>query len=201
MSSLALIFGVLGIGIGFGLQGMVENLFAGLIIVATRPIKMGDVIQINDNLGTVVQISLLHTIISTNLNATIILPNKDLVNSPVHNYSHEDDRSIVILNEVQVSYDSNLEQVQELLLALISDNPYRKMDSPPPAVFVMSFDASGITMRSACRIVNARDKFHALSWGNMEIWRRFKEHNISIPYPQLDLHLDGSPSSIIPPTK
>ena len=187
LSSLAVIFGVLGIGIGFGLQSTIANFFAGLIIIVSRPIKEGDRIQVEGMEGTVTHIRLINSIINTITNETIVVPNSQMVQNPVHNYSYED-RRIILVNTVQVSYASDLENVARIMEGIPLNSPY-SVPSSQIDVFVRSFDDSGITMMLRSWIREAEDRHRASSWVNMEIWKRFKEEGIEIPFPQRDLHL------------
>ncbi len=187
LSSLAVLFGVLGIGVGFGLQSLVANFFAGIIIIMTRPIKEGDRILVNEYEGTVIHVRLLSTIVNTLTEETIIVPNSKLVDNTIHNNSYSD-RRIIIVSSVQVSYSSDLDRVIEVLMEVGRANPYGLLD-PPPAVRVKSFDDSGITMNLWLWIRDVRDKYTAISWNNLEIWRSFKLSGIEIPFPQLDLHI------------
>lgn len=187
LSSLAVLFGVLGIGVGFGLQGVVGNMFAGLVIIFARPIKEGDRILVGDIEGTVQTIKFIHTVVNTITNETIIIPNKDLTESNVHNYSYENP-SIIVCNPVQVSYSSDLERVERVMLEVAARNPYAV---PEGEHFfqVWSFDDSGITVRVCAVIRSATDRIASMAWTNMEIWRAFKENGIEIPFPQVDLHV------------
>ncbi len=187
LSALAVLFGVLGLGVGFGLQSTIANFFSGLIIILTRPIKEGDRILVDDYDATVVHIRLLSTVINTLTEETIIIPNSMLVNNTVHDYSY-DSRRIFLENTVSVSYQSDLEQVIEVLISIARDNPYARNDRSPEAR-VVSFDDSGISMKLLTFINDVSDKFRAHSWANLEIWRRFRDSGIEIPYPQVDLHV------------
>jgi potassium-dependent mechanosensitive channel len=197
LSSLAVLFGVLGIGIGFGLQNVVANFFAGLIIILTRPIKEGDRILVNEYEGTVHQIRLISTVINTITDETIILPNSQIVDSYVYNYSY-DNISIIICNPVQVSYSSDLDQVEVVLREVGAKSPYA-VPGRDPRVFFRSFDDSGITVSLCTKIRDAREKNFALSWTNLEIWRAFKAAGIEIPFPQRDVHVRSwSPGAAVP---
>ncbi len=185
-SSLTVLFGVMGIGLGFGLQNTVANFFAGLVIIFSRPIKENDRILVNDLEGTVVHIRLLSTIISTLSHETIVVPNSHLVQNKVHNYSF-DDRRVMIINPVQVSYGADLDQVIEVLNQVAVDNPY-SISRSPSEVVVRSFDSSGITVELWTWLDDVTYKKQAFSWTNLEIWRSFKRNGVVIPFPQLDLH-------------
>lgn len=187
LSSLAVVIGALGIGIGFGLQNVVANYVAGLVIFFERPLKEGDRILVNGLEGDVVQIKLRSTVINTLTNETIIVPNSQLVGNSIHNYSYNDKR-IVIVNNVQVSYSTDLDQAQKVLLEVADRNPYA-LKTPPPGVRVAAFQDSGIQLALWTSIGEATNKLAALSWTNLEIWRAFKNADIVIPFPQVDLHV------------
>lgn len=187
LSSLAVLFGVLGIGLGFGLQNTVANFFAGMVIIFSRPIKEHDRILVNDDIeGTVVHIRMLSTIISTLNHETIVVPNSHLVENTVHNYSY-DDRRVMIINPVQVAYKSDLDKVIEVLYAVAERNPFSIQHSPAE-VIVRSFDSSGITVELWTWLSDVTHKKQAFSWTNLEIWRAFRENGVEIPFPQMDLH-------------
>lgn len=187
LSALAVLFGVLGIGIGFGLQNVVGNFFSGLIIILSRPIKERDRILVDGFDGTVIQIRLLSTVINTVTEETIIIPNSQLVDNSIHNYSY-DSRSIIVINSVGVHYGSEIDRVIEVLETIGRENPY-SLSGKPCEARLESFGDSGIDMILRTHIRDVDDKFNALSWNNLEIWRRFRDLEIEIPYPQVDLHL------------
>lgn len=194
LSSLGVFLGVIGIGLGFGLQTTVANVFSGLVIILTRPIKEGDRIEVNDYEGTVMQIRLISTVVNTLTNETLIIPNQQIVNSAMHNYSY-DDRSIKVRNFVEVSYRSDLDQVKNVLLAVGMENPYR-IPEQEPRVFFRSFNDSGIEILLSTWIRDTVDKYFAISWNNLEIWRAFKRNGIEIPFPQRDLYLKSVPPEL-----
>ncbi len=186
-ASLAVIFGVLGIGLGFGLQEAVSNFFAGLVIILSRPVKEGDRILVQGIEGTVVQIKLLSSVINTITNETIILPNAQIAYASVHNYSYDNPR-IIIRNQCQVSYATDLDLAKEVMQSAALDCPFR-VRSKDPVSWVWSFDDSGITMILLTWIENAERKNEAYAWLNLEIWRAFKKAGVEIPFPQRDLHI------------
>ncbi len=191
LSSLAVIFGVLGIGLGFGLQGVVSNFFAGIVIMISRPIKEGDRIHIGDVEGDVIHIHLLYSVVSTITNETIVLPNRHVTENLVHNQSYQDP-SIILLTDVQVSYNSDLDRVNSTLLQVGLENQYRD-GSRSPKVLFRSFDSSGITATLAVPIRNATERHQARSAIVMEVWRAFKKSGIEIPFPQQDVHVKELP--------
>jgi small-conductance mechanosensitive channel len=186
-SSLAVIFGALGIGLGFGLQNVIANFFAGLVIIFSRPIKEGDRILVHNSEGTVISIRLISTVINTITNESIIVPNSQIVGEKVYNYSF-DDRSIIILNPVQVSYATDLDFALSIIKEVGGRNPYA-LPRKESRARVESFDDSGITLLLLIWIRDVEDKYNGLSWNNLEIWREFKRNGIEIPFPQRDIHL------------
>jgi len=187
LSSLAVVIGALGIGIGFGLQNVVANYVAGLVIFLERPLKEGDRILVNGLEGDVVQIKLRSTVINTLTNETIIMPNSQLVGNSIHNYSYNDKR-IVIVNNIQVSYGADLDEAQKVLLGVAAENPHA-LKKPAPSVRIVAFQDSGIQLALWTSIGDATEKLAALSWTNLEIWRAFKSAGIEIPFPQVDIHV------------
>jgi potassium-dependent mechanosensitive channel len=189
LSALAVLLGVIGIGLGFGLQNVVANYVAGLVIFLERPLKEGDRIRVEGVEGDVVQIKLRSTVINTLTNETIIVPNSQLIGNSVHNYSYRDKR-IVIVNRVQVAYSTDLDQAREVLLEVAARNPYALAEKEP-AVRVSEFQDSGIQLELWTWIAQATSKLDGLSWTNLEIWRAFRKQGIVIPFPQVDLHMQA----------
>ena len=185
LSALTLVFGVLGLGIGFGLQSIVANVIAGLIIIFSRPVKEGDRILINGIEGTVTQIKLNSTHITTLTNESIIVPNSKFVDDIVHNYSYED-RKIVVKNTVQISYDDDPEIATALLEKIANEIPQTLSDPPPFARF-KGFGDSGLDLSLFTWIEDLQYKYEVHDKINREIWRRFREEGISIPFPHVHL--------------
>jgi small-conductance mechanosensitive channel len=191
LSALGVLFGVLGIGLGFGLQGIISNFFAGIILISTGPIKEQDRILVDGNEGTVVHIKMFSTIVSTLTHENLIIPNSLLLENTVHNYSF-DDRRIVVINRIAVSYNADLDHVIEVMENAVSNSPYL-LKNPAPVARVESFDDSGITMKVLSWIDDISHKHEFLGWVNLELWRAFKKEGIEIPFPQMDLHIKREP--------
>ena len=193
LSSVAVLLGVLGIGVGFGLQSIVANFFAGLIIVFERPVKVGDRIVVNNLEGDVVRVRLRSTLITTLTNETIIVPNSQLVEHQIHNYSF-DSAEIIIVNSVSVAYGTDLETVLRVLLETAAGNPYLLAGRENKAR-VTDFGDSGITVELRTWIRDAHHKLDAVAWTNLAVWKAFRDHRIVIPFPQVDLHVKPEPGA------
>ncbi len=181
ISSIGVALSVLGISVGFGLRDLISNFFAGIVILFTRPLKEGDRLFFDGHEGTVVTVRLMSTIIEATESKKIIVPNSKLVNETIYNFHL---KSYVIANSVQVSYESDLDEVIEIMEGIGKSCPYGVKNSEV-VVRVTSFDDSGITMTLRTTIEDIYDKYVAKSWVNLEIWRVFRDKNISIPFPHL----------------
>jgi potassium-dependent mechanosensitive channel len=191
LSALSVILGVMGLGIGFGLQSIVANFFAGIIIISTRPIKEGDRVLVSGYDGIVQNIRFISTDIKTFQNENIIIPNSFFVDNAVHNYSYTD-KKVVIVNEVGVSYSSDLERVRVVLEEINERNPY-KLQGPENVVRILSFGDNGINVALRSLVKDVSFKADAFSWTNLEIWKAFKKEGIVIPFPQRVVHVASMP--------
>ena len=187
LSAIGVFFGVLGIGIGFGLQSIIADLFAGITLILMALIKEGDRIHVGNYEGNISKIRLMNTELLTFENETLIIPNSQLTSGTIHNFSHKD-LSVVIVNDVDVSYNSNLDQVIELLKEVASRNPWLRKDKEI-IVRIDTFASSGITVKLRTWIDDVTNRAEARSWMNLEIWRAFARNNIEIPFPQRDIHI------------
>jgi potassium efflux system protein len=188
LSSLLVLFSVLGIGLGFGLQTTVSNFFAGLVMIFSQPVKEGDFISLEHHMGTVQKVNLLSTILLTPTNETLIVPNSFIVNNVIHNHTFEN-RWIIQKVPVAVHYNSDITKVKEILLQIGRDSPYNYPKKEPEVRFLLLAD-SGLNYELLLTLKDVKDKFQSLTWANEQIIERFREAGIAIPYPQMDVHLD-----------
>lgn len=187
LSGLAVIFGLLSVGIGFGLQNITSNFISGLILLFERPITIGDRITVGDTEGDVEEINIRSTTIRTLNNITIIVPNTEFVESRVTNWSHGELK--VRLNiEVGVSYTSDLDAVLKALKEVAVEHP-KVLSMPEPEVLLMEFGDSSWNMRLRVWIADPKDVYYVRSDINCGIVRKFRERHIEIPYPQRDVHM------------
>jgi small-conductance mechanosensitive channel len=190
LTSLAVVFGLLSVGIGFGLQHVVSNFISGLIILFERPIKIGDRITIGDVLGDVENISLRATLIRTIDNISIIVPNSEFITSRVINWSHRDPRIRVHI-AVGVAYGSDVSLVTRSLLEVTENHP-EVLKNPPPKVWFNEFGNSSLNFELLVWIPDPKRRFDIISELNKEIDGIFRKNKIQIPFPQRDLHIRSS---------
>ncbi len=193
--NLAIIAGALSVGIGFGLQNVVNNFVSGLILLFERPIKTGDWIVVGDTEGYVKQIRIRSTQIQTFDNADVVVPNSDLISSPVTNWMLRNIRGRVKI-PVTVAYGSDTARVKEILERLAREHPKVITDgsAPPPRVLFMAFGDSALEFELWIYIHNIDDRIQVKSDLNFAIDQAFREAGIEIPFPQRDLHIRDWPA-------
>ena len=188
LSSLAVVAGAIGVGIGFGLQNIIHNFVSGLIILVERPIALGDRIEVAGVAGNVTRIRLRSTEIVTNDNISIIVPNSDFITHPVTNWSHGDPR-VQIRIPVGVAYGTDVEQLRTLLLEVAAEHG-KVLKHPEPTVYFDSFGDSALLFELGVwtsEMAHSPRRFR--SELNFAIERKLRENHIQIPFPQRDLHL------------
>ena len=196
-TSVAIIFGGLSIGIGFGLQNIASNLISGFILIFERPIKIGDLVEIMDVdiFGRVSSINLRSTIIVSLDEKEIIVPNSQLITEAVHNLTH-DNNLFRLRVAVGVSYSSDVELVKKVLLEVAHTHPEIIKEPTPvmesvtaPFVRFITFGDSSLDFELLAWIPDSFKRFDVASDLHFMIWHKFKEYNITIPFPQTDVHL------------
>lgn len=190
LSSLTVIFGLLSVGIGFGLQNVTSNFISGLIILFERPISVGDRVVVNDIEGDIIEINIRSTMVRSVNNISIVVPNSEFVSKDVINYSHGDPTYRLDLN-VGVSYDSDLDTVLKALREVALNNS-NVMKNPGPEVHLIEFGDSSWNMQLRSWIPNVKDYPKIRNELNQAIVRTFRQYNIVIPFPQRDLHMRSS---------
>jgi small-conductance mechanosensitive channel len=187
LSALAVIFGLLSVGIGFGLQNVTANFVAGLVLLFERPIRVGDRVTVGDVEGDIEEISIRATKLRTLNNITIIVPNSAFTSSNIINWSYGDPR-IRLDIDVGVSYASDLELVLKSLKDVALENE-KVLKDPEPDVLMRGFGDSSWNMRLRLWIDNPHNHHQIRSDINGAIVRKFREKGIEIPFPQRDLHV------------
>jgi len=197
LSTFGILFGALGIGIGFGLQGISNNFISGLIILFERPVKVGDRVEVDGVAGSILRISARATTIITNDDIAIIVPNSDIINKKVINWSLRD--AMVRFNYlVSVSYREDPERIRQILLEVAQQCEGVSQDKECD-VLVDEFADSAMVFN--VRVWSTEYSYRPRMLKSLlyyAILARFKQEGISIPFPQRDLHFinDGAKPEI-----
>lgn len=187
LSNLAIVAGALSVGVGFGLQSIVNNFVSGLILLAERPIKAGDWIVTTGGEGTVKKISVRSTEIETFDRATVIVPNSTLITDNVTNWTHENKTGRIII-AVGVGYDSDPEQVKEILLECAKEHRL-VLGRPAPVVFFMDFGANSLDFQLRCFLADINYCLTVTSELRFSILAALRKAKVEIPFPQHDIHI------------
>lgn len=188
LSAIGLLVGALGVGIGFGMQGLTNNIISGLLILFERPVKVGDKVEIGDLTGNITDISARSTIITTNDNIAVIIPNADLINKKVINWSHNNNQ--VRLNfPVGVSYKEDPEVVREVLLGIVKGYP-GILETPEPYVRFVEFGEKSLNFLLQIWTIDYIHNPAVLkSEIYFEIFKKFKETKIELAFAQEEIHV------------
>lgn len=195
LSSLALLGGALGVGVGFGLQSIVNNFVSGLVLLFEGPVKVGDRVEVSGLNGDVIKIGPRSSWVRTNDNIIVVMPNSEFIVKPVVNWTATD-RQVRFSLDVGVSYESNPETVREVLLDVARANP-DVLSSPAPYVEFSAFGDSSLNfVLRYWTIARVQNPLKLKSDLYFAIFRAFQEHGIEIPFPQRDLHLRSAPAAL-----
>jgi len=187
LTTLKVLIGALGVGIGFGLQYIVNNIISGFIILTDKTIVVNDLIEIDGLLGWVEAIGLRATVLRTFNNIEVIVPNSELVYNKVTNYTHSDNL-IRIDIPVGVSYSSDPNNVKKVLIDALSNLKY-KSNEKQIDVFFTDFGSSSLNFLVLIWTSQPLKKKRIESEARFAIWNALKENNIEIPFPQHDIHI------------
>lgn len=192
LTSLTVLAGAVGIGVGFGLQNIVGNFISGLIIMFERPIKVGDRIVVDNIEGDVVDVGARSTVVLTNDNINIIVPNSKFITENVVNWKYNDAK-VRFRIPVGVAYGSDARFVERLLLEVAQAEP-DVLAEPAPVVRFLSFGDSALELELRVWSTNAVNrKGKLISALNFAIYDTFREHGVVIPFPQRDVHIRSAP--------
>ena len=187
LTSIAVIFTALSVGIGFGLQYIAADIASGFILLFERPIRVGDRITIGDDEGDVQSINLRTTVVTTNDRVAIIVPNSKLVSQRVVNWSYGDPRARISI-PVSVADDSDTQLVTSTLLD-VAKEVENVLGDPPPRVQFLRFGAYSLDFRLLVWTNQPRRNMQIRSDINYRIARLFRERGIKIPYPKQEFLL------------
>ncbi|MBU4356085.1 MAG: mechanosensitive ion channel [Proteobacteria bacterium] len=195
LTNLALVAGALGVGIGFGLQNIVNNFLSGLILLFERPIKVGDMLVIDGQWGLVKEIRVRSTIFETFDRYVLIIPNSELVSNKVLNWTHYGAGINRLTLKVGVSYGSDVRQVTQLITEICQANP-RVVPVPPPQVYFEAYGDSSLNFNIWVHLRTPSDRIPATHELNSAIFEAFNANGIEIPFPQRDLHVKEWPEAL-----
>jgi potassium efflux system protein len=193
MDKIAIVFGALSVGIGFGLQNLVNNLVSGLIIAFEKPLNVGDVVEIGGRSGTMKSIGFRSSVITTFDGSEVVIPNGDLLNQHLVNWTlNTTARRVEVL--VGVNYGTDIDGATNLIMDIIASDR-RILLYPEPLVLVNNFSASSIDLRILFWVDNHDNWILVRSDIMRQIKAAFSKHQIEIPYPQMVLHNPESPTN------
>ena len=188
MTALSVFTGALGVGLGLGLQKIASNYVSGFIILLDRSIRLGNVVQVGADAGKVTQITTRYTVLQHPGGTEFIVPNEILISGVVQNQTYSDSR-LRLATTVGVAYDTDLELAMRLLAEAAAAQP-RVLAEPGPKAFLTAFGESSINLELGFWIADPEEgRGNVISDINIGIWRAFREHGITIPFPQREVHL------------
>lgn len=196
LTSIAVVFTALSVGIGFGLQYIAADIASGFILLFERPIRIGDRVTIGEDEGDVQSINLRTTVVITNDRIAIIVPNSKLVSQRVVNWSYGDPRARIAI-PIGVADDSDIELVTQTL-SQAAHGVANVLDEPKPRVQFLKFGDYTLDFRLLVWTNQPRRHVQIVSDINYRIARLFRERNITIPYPKQEFLLKGVPRNLDP---
>lgn len=196
--NVALVAGALSVGIGFGLQNVVANFIAGLVLLFERPVKPGDWIAVNGREGYVHRVSFRATVLRAQDGSEIFVPNSEMLATPVTNWMHSDTQARLELF-LGVSYQADPGQVEELLLAITAEDPdLLHAEGFAPQVLLLRFGAYTLDFVLRVHLHDVTRRYTVSSRIHRRILQEFREAGIDFPYPRqtVDLTLTASPGPL-----
>ncbi|MDP2733550.1 MAG: mechanosensitive ion channel family protein [Hoeflea sp.] len=187
LSSLALVAGALSLGIGFGLQNIVSNFVSGLILLAERPFKVGDWVVTGTTEGFVKKISVRATEIETFARQSIIVPNSELINAPVGNWTHRNSLGRVDV-PIGVSYHADPRKVLAILQEVANSHEL-VLNNPAPVIYFAGFGDSSLDFEVKAHVADVLSGLSVRTELRLRIFERLKAEGIEIPFPQRDLNI------------
>ena len=192
LTALAVFSGAVGVGIGFGLQRTVSNLFSGVILLMDRSIKPGDIIEVGGTYGWVASLGARYVEIETRDGTEYLIPNEDIITKQVINWTHQDN-NVRLKLPVRVSYDTDL-RLALRLMAEAALRPARVLKSPRPNPLVIAFGENSVELELRFWIADVANGIHNISSEVLlEIWDAFSKHGVHVPLPQRDVHIHQVP--------
>jgi small-conductance mechanosensitive channel len=190
LTKATLLAGAFGVGLGFGLQNVVNNFVSGLILLFERPIRVGDVIEVAGTLGPVSRIGIRSSTVTAFNGADIIVPNGDLISKEVTNWTLSSNRRLVEVF-VGAAYGSEARQVIEILQRVAGEHGEVVAD-PAPKAFLVGFGDSQLDFRLVCWVAQYGDGYRVASELRVAVAEAFDEAGVEIPFPQQELRVKGA---------
>lgn len=178
LSSIAVILGALGIGVGFGLQTLISNFSAGLVIFFTGPIKEGDRVTIGKVDGFITKINIISTVVTTLMNETLIVPNSMLISDVCFNHSYNG-ISVCIENSIKIDYSADVDKAIKIMSEALESSPF-VVPGTKASVRLSSFEELGIQLVSYIDIMDVAKKGLAVSYANIAILKAFQQNGIAL---------------------
>ncbi len=195
LTAMTVFAGALGVGIGFGLQTIINNFVSGILLLAERPLRVTDVVTVDNFEGEVTKIGIRSLSVKTFDNQEVIIPNSSVITKPFTNWTRGDDIMRTLLM-VGISYKSNPQQAMDEVLKILKTQT-GVLSTPAPKVLLWDFAESAVMLRIHffSNINGTIGRGDLRSIVLMSIWNRFEELGIEIPFPQRDVHVHGWPQS------
>lgn len=185
MTSFIAVLGAAGLAVGLALQGSLSNFAGGVLILFFKPFRVGDFIERGSESGTVEKIEILHTHLKTPNNQLIVIPNGQLANSPVTNFTAKETRRAVF--PVGIGYKSDIKKAREVILRVLQEDE-RILPEPEPIVVLTNLGDSSLDL--SARAWTTTENYWGFFWENLEkIKEELDKEGIEIPFPQRDVHL------------
>lgn len=195
-TSIAALLAAGGMAIGMAMSGTVQNFAGGLILLAFKPLKVGDFVQVQGMFGRISEISIVHTKLITTDNREITIPNGALANGNIDNYSSRDPQRLSL--KFNVPYGTDIDQLREILLEMVKEQPrILNADTPGaknPKVYVGDLQDSSVEIKLRVWL-HGKDYKKVQHWLNEQIYKELPKHGIYFPFPQLDVHMKSNQQS------
>ena len=193
LTTMAVFAGAAGVAVGIGLQAIASNFLSGLLLLIERPLRAGDIVTVGTHEGEVTRVGMRSVSLKTWDNQEVIIPNADVVTNAFTNWTHSDSIVRTVL-WIGVSYDADPDAARETLERVVLNHP-GVLSEPAPMALLWQFTESSIQFRVQYYIDISRESLLGMrSAINRGMWHALKEANISIPYPQQDLHIKEWPA-------
>lgn len=186
MTSFIAVLGAMSFAIGLSLQGSLANFAGGVLILLSKPFQVGDFIEADGNKGTVEEIQILYTVLKTPDNKKIVIPNGDLSNNDILNYSAHEQRRLDLV--FGIGYDDDILKAKKVLREIVENNE-KIYSTPEPVIEVTELAGSSVNFDVKVWIDTA-DYWKVYYAMQENVKLRFDEEGIGIPYPQIDIHMD-----------